>query len=344
VVETAEARAARREREPVKVAAGVRLGRAEVAEGLPRVRATIDALARDMDEPFLQRERARLLELRARKEFWNFPEDAAMAIRDLERYGAWLDRVDRLRARADDIEAALAGADLRRDLTAVAHRFVQLEEALAQARRELATMGADGVWDALVEIRPLSGAGRAARDLLVRTYLGWAEQRRMRIDWLREPAADDEPAMLAIQGHHAFGYLAAERGLHKLRDGESSSVAAVRTGAWTDRRNAARFTAHRALRGTGQYGGPLRSRLECEGGLVLQNARTLADNRELAGELVMAWSAARPAADEIIRRCDLHPFRLRDVLTDESSGRADILEPSGFHELLCRRVDLIPKE
>ncbi|HTM23247.1 MAG TPA: AAA family ATPase [Kofleriaceae bacterium] len=348
VVETAGARSARREREPVKVAAGVKLGRAEVAEGLPRLRAAIAALARDMDEPFLHKERARLLELRAQKEFWSFPEDAAMAIRDLERYGAWLDRVDRLRARADDIEAALAGADLRRNLSAVAHRFVQLDEALAEARRELVTMGGDGVWDALVEIRPLTGGGRAARDLLVRVYGEWAEHRHMRVDWLREPAADDEPAMLAIAGHHAFGYLAGERGLHKLRDGESSSVAAVRTGAWTDLRRAARFTGHRPLRGLGQHGGALRSRLECDGGLVLQNARTLADNRELAGELAMAWSAARPAPDEIVRRYDLHPFLLRDVLTDESSGRADILEPRGFHELLCRRVDLIgpdrPKE
>jgi hypothetical protein len=201
-------------------------------------------------------------------------------------------------------------------------------------------MGPDGVWDALVEVRPLGTTGRAARDLLIKTYLGWAEHRRMRVDWLREPAADDEPAMLAIAGHHAFGYLAAERGMHRVRDDDATSVAAVRVGAWTDLRNAARFGAHRALKATGQFGGALRSRLECDGGLVLQNGRTLAENRELAGELAVAWSAARPAPDEIIRRYDLQPFLLRDVLTDESSGRADILEPRGFHELLCRRVDL----
>jgi len=340
VIETADARASRREREPIKVAAGVKLGRAEIVDGVARVRAAVGRLGAEVDEPFLQRERARLLELRAQKEFWNYPEDAAMALRDLDRYSAWLDRIDRLRSRADDIDAALAAADMRRDLAQVAHRLVQLEEALAETRRELVTMGTDGVWDALVEIRPLGPGGRLARDLVTRIYLDWAGHRRMRVDWLRDPLADDEPAMLAILGHHAHGYLAGERGLHRVRDGEASGVAAVRVGAWTDLRRAARYTRHRALEATGQLAGPVRSRLECEGGLVLQNGRNLADNRELAGELVVAWSTARPAPDDIVRRYDLQPFLLRDIATDTSSGRADAIEPRAFHDLLCRRVDL----
>ena len=46
----------------------------------------------------------------------------------------------------------------------------------------------------------------------------------------------------------------------------------------------------------------IRSRLECEGGLVLQNRNTLAENRDLALEIGGSWSDAPPPHDAIVRR------------------------------------------
>ncbi len=339
VVDTAESRAERREREPVKQPDGRALGVPEMIAGLAPLRADIEAVAAAVDEPFLQAEQARLIEMRRDPEFWNHPREAAMAIRDLERYAAWLARIDRLRSRADDVEAALGGAEMRRDRVDAAHRYAQLEQSVAVARRELVTMGPDGVWDALVEIRPLGEGGRAARDLLYDLYVRWAEERRATVNVLREPVSDDEPVMIAVQGHHAYGFLAAERGLHKVQTENGAAAASVRTAPWTDLRGGARFLVHRALETTGQLGGRLRSRLECEGGLVLQNGRTLTDNRDLAGELTMAWSRAPEPPDEIVRRYDRDPTMVRDVLTGFSSGRPDALAPRSFHELLCLRVD-----
>jgi hypothetical protein len=200
-------------------------------------------------------------------------------------------------------------------------------------------MGVAGRWDALVEIAPVGDAGRAARDLLVDTYIGWAEGRRCTIDWLREPLADGEPAMLAVQGQHAAGYLAGEAGLHRLRDEPRISVARVRVAPWTDRRGEVDIAVHRALDATGQYGGRVRSRLECAGGLVLQNRRNLAENRELAVELGPSWQAAPAPGDEIVRRYDLAPFLVRDPVIGRAIGRPDALAPRPFHELLCQRVD-----
>jgi hypothetical protein len=339
VVDTPESRAERREREPVKDAGGRVLTRAEIAAGLPKAREAIEAIAGDADEPFLLSEKNRLLEMRRDPEFWNHPEEAAMAIRDLDRYGAWLHRLDRLRQRATEIEQALAAAEMRRDMVNLANRYRQLEESIEVVRRELVTMGTDGVWDALVEVRPIGDGGRIARDFLVDLYRRWADDRRLEIRWLREPVDDDEPAMLAVQGHHAYGFLAEERGLHKVRTENRVGIASVKTAPWTDLRGGARFAVHRALKDHGQYGGVLRSRLECEDGLVLQNGSNLTENRELAGELSLAWSRAPEAPDEIIRRYDDDPFNVRDVLTGFSSGRSDALAPRSFHELLCSRVD-----
>ena len=55
----------------------------------------------------------------------------------------------------------------------------------------------------------------------------------------------------------------------------------VRVAPWVDRVRPVVFVDHRALKAIGTYGGKIRSRLACEDGLVLQNGRVLAENRDL---------------------------------------------------------------
>jgi len=40
-----------------------------------------------------------------------------------------------------------------------------------------------------------------------------------------------------------------------------------------------------------------------------------------------------------VRRYDLEPFLVRDFLTDTTTGRAEVLQPTPFHELLCKRIE-----
>ncbi len=337
-LDTAESRAARREREPVKLPEGRTFTRAVLAEDVAGVREAVEALARDADEPFLVRERDRLQELRRDPDFWRHPEETARAYRDLDRYTSWLSRIERLREWAADLGAELPGADLRSDVERLARRLVQLEGAVASARRELVTIGARGHADALLQIRPLGRSGRRVRDLLVETYTRWAAWRQMTVEWLAEPLADDEPALLAVEGHCALGYLEAEAGVHRVREGDDRSVAVVRVVPWEDRREPPPVVGQRALKKVGQFGGRVRSRLECRG-LVLQNARTIAENRELARELYASWADAPAEREEVARRYDYSPFKLRDPITGEATGRPDALGPRGFHRQLCLRID-----
>jgi len=339
VVDTEQSRAAKRARQPIRLPEGRKLEPDELTGALQQARVDIEAIATMVDEQSLAAERARIVELRTKPEFWNHPVEASIALRDLDRITSWLDRIDRLRMRVDDIGEALGNADMRRQIKDAAHRVVQLENAIAGARRELVVMGAAGHRDALIEVKPVGAAGRRARDLLVDAYRSWAEYRRLELSWVREPTADDEPAMLALHGRCAFGYLQAEHGLHRMREEKVTSVANVRVAAWSDEDEQPGFGRHRALKTSGQYGGKIRSRLECDTGMVLQNERTLADNREWAGELAPSWAHAPPAADDVIRRYDMSPFVLRDALTGQTIGRRDVLEGRGFHRLLCQRVD-----
>lgn len=98
-------------------------------------------------------------------------------------------------------------------------------------------------------------------------------------------------------------------------------------------------TVQHPLKATGQSGGKIRSRLECEGGLVLQSGRTLAENREIAGEVAPSWSKAPPAGEEVVRRYDRAPPLVRDARVEFSSGRPDALSPAPFDALLRSIVD-----
>jgi hypothetical protein len=214
-----------------------------------------------------------------------------------------------------------------------------------QAHRELLRIGQEGYSDALLEIRPI-GAARPARDLLYRTYTAWAKERKCPLRMVREPLDDDEPVMFAVSGPYAYGYLAGEMGLHRLRSGEDTAVVKVTVAAMSTASRAAAsqpitVAVQKHFRQVGQYGGAVRSRIELAGsGLVLQNADGVAENRELAQELAPLWPGADGASlHGVVRRYDLEPFLLRDFRTGIKSGRADSLQPEPFHELLCKRID-----
>ena len=342
VIDTEESREARREREPISIQIGdkaTKLTREEIQQRASLAVKRCEGVATAVDESLLERERSRILELRQQPEFWSKPEHASLALRDLDRIGWIIHRLDRLRDRSSQILEGVVSADMRKTLVDLGARLEQLETDIGSAQRELVTVGPDGHWDALVEVKPLGSAGRVARDMLLKTYRDWAEFRGMRVEWIREPLDDDEPLMISVAGRCAYGYLAAERGLHRIREGESTSVAAVRVAPWTDGRAAATLVEHRALKKTGQFGGRVRSRIAVEGGLVLQNPKRLAENRDLASELAPSWGRAGDAGEEIVRRYDRSPFLVRDSRSGISTGRSEVLRGRGFHELLCRRLD-----
>ena len=102
------------------------------------------------------------------------------------------------------------------------------------------------------------------------------------------------------------------------------------------------FGEERALKLVGQLGGKIRSRVAIpQAKLVLQNARTLSENRELAHDVAPSWPTPQTSAPATVRRYDFDPFLVRDYLTKSDFTRKEILAPKSFHELLCARVDAL---
>jgi hypothetical protein len=189
-----------------------------------------------------------------------------------------------------------------------------------------------------VELKALGADNADALDLF-RVYAAWARQRGYSVDLVCEPMAPHEPVIAAVAGHYAYGYLHLENGHHRFREEERSSVVKVRVMPWSDETASVSYSVQRALKKVGLLDGRVRSRLQVAGSdLVIQNERTLAENRSLAGSVVPSYVPESRDADTEVRRYDSDPYLLKDHLTG-ATGRADSLMPDKFHVLLCSRVD-----
>jgi peptide chain release factor 2 len=115
-------------------------------------------------------------------------------------------------------ELAREGEDVLADLVqAVAVLGERVEET------ELATLltGKHDGAAAILEIHPGAG-GTESQDwaeMLYRMYVRWAERRGFKVstlDWQAGEEAGIKSATLGIEGPNVYGYLKAERGVHRL--------------------------------------------------------------------------------------------------------------------------------
>jgi ATP-dependent Clp protease ATP-binding subunit ClpC len=336
LIDTPSSRESRREREPIR-SIGRKWTPDELRRSVAALGARLEGISLRVGEADLVEELERLTRARMEHTFWQGGEESAQALQNFEYTQHAVTMLTHLRT---EIATAAARAEEPRpkSLAELVRALSQLETAVDAAELELVCMGLSERCDALVEIRPLGEGGRTARDLLLETYQAWAAARGFATELLREPLDADEPVLMSIAGQHAYGFLHHEQGLHRVVLAQASSVARVRSIPWTGRRVPVGFREQRALKRFGVYGGKIRSHVECDGGLVLQNSRSLAENRELALELVGSWKQAPPPTDDIVRRYEPETPLLRDVLTDTNSGHPEALKPERFHRLLCQRI------
>jgi peptide chain release factor 2 len=130
-----------------------------------------------------------------------------------------------VRRRLDDLQVLLElaqeeadpevyEAEVRKELDAVRERLGELEMA------DLLS-GEHDASNAILEVNAGAG-GTEACDwvaMLVRMYLRWAERHHYKVDLLDEQpgeVAGLKSARLHVQGPNAYGYLKAERGVHRL--------------------------------------------------------------------------------------------------------------------------------
>jgi MoxR-like ATPase len=324
---------------PPRNRTGERLARQSLKDRIVAARTAYGKLA---DLTNVSQLRSAIQEIDSNRKDYMFWRDSDEAARILARQTRWLEAVTRIERLKDWLDELAGGLDQRtthRSLERLAAGLLRFESAIAGAHRELVGMGSDGYWDALMEIAPI-GEREGARDFLFDLYCNWAKERRLDVVMLHEPIGPGETIAIAFKGHFAHGYLKGETGHHRVRREGESSVARVRVAPLSDRSAPVEFGEQRPLKTVGQLGGKIRSRVAVVGtNLVLQNSRTLAENRELALDVGPSWPRAQMPTMPTVRRYDLNPFLVRDYLTKTDFRRGEILGPKLFHDLLCARID-----
>ena len=156
--------------------------------------------------------------------FWHDQEAARASIEEANRLKAWVAPWSRLAQKASDLHALVELLKEEED-PELAGEFERelglLESGLQDLEVRTMLQGEEDHREAIVTIHPGAG-GLESQDwarMLMRMYTRWAERRGFDVSVLDlQPGTDGgiKSATLEIKGESAYGYLKAERGVHRL--------------------------------------------------------------------------------------------------------------------------------
>ena len=156
--------------------------------------------------------------------FWDNPQTARDVIAQANELKGWIEPFQDILKKTNDLDELATLLEMETD-EAVEQEWQSEHARLQQdiARLELKTMrrGADAARDAILTIHPGAG-GTESQDwaeMLLRMYTRWAQQHGYDVAMLDLQPGDEagiKSASLEVTGKYAYGYLKAERGVHRL--------------------------------------------------------------------------------------------------------------------------------
>ncbi|NLZ93903.1 MAG: peptide chain release factor 2 [Firmicutes bacterium] len=160
----------------------------------------------------------------SKADFWQDTEKAQKTIQELNTLRDELTPLIQVRQQLEDLEVTLQLAEEAQDgeLWAEAEKSIlQLHEAVAKLELAVLFRGPYDQRDAIIAIHPGAG-GTESQDwasMLLRMYTRWAERKNYQVEVLDLLPGDEagiKSATILIKGKNAYGYLKAERGVHRL--------------------------------------------------------------------------------------------------------------------------------
>ncbi len=175
----------------------------------------------------LPAKQARLAELEKRQEdpaFWSRAAEAQVVVRELKALRAWTVPEADITRRLGDARAMveLLEAEPDAELTAeLEGEVTKLSQAVETFELQTMLQGPDDAGDCIVTIHPGAG-GTESQDwaeMLLRMYVRWGERRGFEVTILDRVDGEEagiKSASIEIKGRYAFGFLKAEKGVHRL--------------------------------------------------------------------------------------------------------------------------------
>jgi peptide chain release factor 2 len=162
--------------------------------------------------------------LMTQESFWNDQEKAQQVIAESNVLKAEIDQMYSIQSQFEDIEVLYELAKEEDDQETTLEISVALKELVSKMdgfELELLLNEPYDKNNAILELHPGAG-GTESQDwaeMLLRMYTRWADRRDYKVetlDYLPGDEAGVKSVTLLIKGHNAYGYLKAEKGVHRL--------------------------------------------------------------------------------------------------------------------------------
>ena len=160
----------------------------------------------------------------AEPDFWDNPEAAQQIMQQITALRSKIDKFNELKTMVEDAETLYEMAKEENDdslLDEVKEALTPAMQALEAFELETLLSGKYDRNNAIISIHPGAGGTESQdwADMLYRMYVRWAERRGFGVtllDYLAGEEAGIKSVTLLIKGEYAFGYLKAEKGVHRL--------------------------------------------------------------------------------------------------------------------------------
>jgi peptide chain release factor 2 len=156
--------------------------------------------------------------------FWNNQERAQGVLREIKQLKSWVGPYQEIHSRLEGavgLDEMLQAEPDESMQAEVESEAAALEERIAAFELQAMLSGPDDGRDAILTIHPGAG-GTESQDwaeMLMRMYVRWAERHGFEVtilDLLPGEEAGIKSATIEIKGQYAYGYLKAEKGVHRL--------------------------------------------------------------------------------------------------------------------------------
>jgi len=193
----------------------------ETKQKIEEMSEALKALGESLDLPQIK-ERIDILNIKTEApEFWSDQISAQKVLKELKILRTKNTNYEKLADDLEDLQLMLELADAGEEMDELESSVKVYEKRLDQFKLETLLSGEYDANNAIISFHPGAG-GTESNDwaeMLLRMYTRWAEKHNFKVKNLDFQAGDVtgvKSATLLIEGLNAYGYLKAERGVHRL--------------------------------------------------------------------------------------------------------------------------------
>ncbi|MBN1044220.1 peptide chain release factor 2 [Clostridium botulinum] len=190
---------------------------------LSNIKKSIFEMSESLDKEYLEKQLSELEFQMQEDGFWNDTKRAEEITKESKRIKDKIQRVESVRSKLDDIEVLkeIMDDDDEESAYEIINNIKEIEEEIDNYNMEILLSGEYDKNNAILTLHVGVG-GTDANDwteMLLRMYTRWCEKKNYKvemIDLLEGDEAGIKSVTLKVIGEYAYGYLKAEKGIHRL--------------------------------------------------------------------------------------------------------------------------------